>query len=180
MSRLAFNRPNDTDRAVGLAHRPAAQEPAQGLKVLLAVDGTERTNALLDWVLRLAPIRSDLEVVVLSVQPEPRTGRLRGYGSFKHDQIRGRLIDDIGTRAVASAGGRLDRAGIRYKQRIELGDAAQTAMRCAAEEQCQMIVIGEPKPGAFRQWLIETTGIVFGSLASKVVQLADVPVVVVK
>jgi nucleotide-binding universal stress UspA family protein len=180
MSSLASDRLHQAESAADRAPKPAIQALPAGPRVLVAVDGTERTNALLDWVLGPALARSGMEVIVLNVQPEPHTGRLRGYGSFKRDQIRRRLVEELGKRAIASAARRLDRAGIRHEQRIVLGGDTQTLIRCAAEERCQMIVIGEPRPGAFRKWLVGATGIVFGSLAGEIVQLADVPVVVVK
>jgi nucleotide-binding universal stress UspA family protein len=105
---------------------------------------------------------------------------LRGYGSFKNQAIHDRLINDLGRPVVSSAGRRLDQAGILHKERIELGDATKTILRVAQEERCDLILLGEARPGAVRRWLAKATGVALGSIASQVVQLADMPVVVVK
>jgi nucleotide-binding universal stress UspA family protein len=170
MSLAPFDTPN----------HPITTERPAALRILVVVDGTERTTALLHWVAVLAPHHPEAEAVVLNVQPVPATGRLRGYGSFKREQIRGRLMDDIGKRIVAAAGRRLDQAGMRYTSRIEFGRVAATALRCAREEGCGLIAIGEPAPGDFRRWLARVTSLVIGSAAGRIVQLAEVPVVVVR
>jgi nucleotide-binding universal stress UspA family protein len=118
--------------------------------------------------------------VLLNVQPNPEDGRLRGYGSFKNQAIHDRLINDLGRPVVSSAGRRLGQSGILHKERIELGDAAKTILRVAQEERCDLILLGEARPGAVRRWLAKATGVALGSIGSQVVQLADMPVVVVK
>ncbi len=161
-----------TRRAVGAKHNTQ--------KILAAVDGSERTGRVLEYLIGLAESGIPIEVVVLNVQPEPEDWRLRGYGSFKQDEIHDRLVNDLGKPIVRSAGRRLDQADIAHKERIELGAPAETILRCANEERCDLIVVSEPPPRAFRRWLTRTIGLSFGSLASKVVQLAEIPVIVVK
>ena len=170
---------------MSLAPFPAQNNPTSAgrpasLRILVVVDGTERTNALLHWVAALAPQHPEAEAVVLNVQPAPATGRLRGYGSFKREQIRGRLMDDVGKRVVAAAGRRLDQAGMRYTSRVEFGHVTEVALGCAREEGCGLIAIGEAAPGAFRRWLAMVSSLVIGSAAGRIVQLAEVPVVVVR
>jgi nucleotide-binding universal stress UspA family protein len=124
--------------------------------------------------------RAPLEVVLLNIQPEPEQWRLRGYGWFKREEIRDRLINDLGRPAVTSAGQQLDVAGIKHTDRIELGTAADTILRCAREENCDLIVMAEPPVGALRQWLLRSAGVSIGSTASVVIKLAPVSVVVAK
>ncbi|MBI4274149.1 MAG: universal stress protein [Rhizobiales bacterium] len=101
-------------------------------------------------------------------------------GSFKHDEIHDRLVDDLGKPIITSVGRTLDQGGIAHKDRIELGEPVQTIIRCANEERCNLIVVSEPRAGVIRRWLARTAGLSFGSVASNVVQLAEVPVIVVK
>jgi nucleotide-binding universal stress UspA family protein len=150
------------------------------LKVLAVIDGSERTGHVLEYLRRLAQHGAKLEAVLLNVQPKPEDGRLRGYGSFKQEVIHDRLINDVGRRIVSSAGRRLCQAGIIHKERIEIGHTAETILRVAREETCGLILLGEAHPDALRRWLAKATGLVLGSIASQVVQLADMPVVVVK
>jgi nucleotide-binding universal stress UspA family protein len=89
-------------------------------------------------------------------------------------------VNDLARPVVASVGRRLDQADIAHKDRIELGDPAETILRCADEEQCDLIVVAEPRLGALRRWFTRTTGLSFGSIASTVAQIAEKPVIVVK
>ena len=149
-------------------------------RILAAVDGSERTGRVLEYLIRLTGIGTPIEVVVLNVQPEPEDWRLRGYISFKRDEIQGRLKDDLAKPIISSVGRTLDQGGIAHKDRIELGEPVQTILRCANEECCDLIVIAEPRPGAIRRWLTRTTGLIFGSVAGNLTQLADMPVITVK
>jgi nucleotide-binding universal stress UspA family protein len=162
-----------------MPQRPA-KAGARPRRILAAVDGSERTNRIVDYLLSLADSGETIEVVVLNAQPEPEDWRLRGYGSFKQDEVRDRLFNDLGKPIVTSVGRRLERAGISHKERVELGEPAEAILRCAKEEDCDLVLTGEPAPGPLRKWLARTTGLVFGSVAGQVVQLAETPVVIVK
>lgn len=148
-------------------------------RVLAAVDGSEQTNDVVRYLLDLAD-RTGVEIVLLNVQPEPEDWRLRGYGSFKRDEIRHRLVNDRGKPVVDAVGRTLEKAGIRYKEQIRIGDFAAEAARLAKKEHCDLIVMGEPRAGGFGGWLARATGISLGSLSSRVVQLAETPVVIVR
>ena len=166
-----------------VAARPAERAVETKLptrKILAVVDGSERTGRVLEYLIGLIESGVPIEVVVLNVQPKPEDWRLRGYGSFKQDEVHDRLMNDLGKPIVTSVGRRLDQGGISHKNLIELGDPTDTILRCAREERCDLIVLSEDRPGAFRKWLTTALGLSFGSVASKVVQLAEIPVVVVK
>ena len=149
------------------------------LKVLAVVDNSESTNAVLRQVHELSR-NGSVDVLLLNVQPKPQDWRLRGYRSFKRDEVEDRLISDLGGKVVESAGRQLSAAGLMHRHRIELGESAETILRCAREENCDLIVIAEPPPRSLRRWLIRTCSIVIGSAASVVAQLSPVPVVVAK
>lgn len=170
-------------RGRNVAARPtrrAVETKHNTQKILAAVDGSERTGRVLEYLIGLAESGIPIEVVVLNVQPAPEDWRLRGYGSFKQEEIHDRLVNDLGKPIVRSVGRRLDQAEIAHKERIELGALAETILRCANEERCDLIVVSEPRPGAIRRWLTRTTGLSFGSVASNVAQLAEISVIVVK
>jgi nucleotide-binding universal stress UspA family protein len=160
--------------------RRAVEAKPRTQKILAVVDGSERTGRVLEYLIGLTESGVPIEVVVLNVQPEPEDWRLRGYISFKQDEIHDRLVNDLGKPIVSSVGRTLDQGGIAHKDRIELGELAETILRCANEEHCNLIIVSEPRPGAIRRWLTRTAGLSFGSVASNVVQLAEMPVIVVK
>ena len=111
---------------------------------------------------------------------DPPDGRLRGYGSFKRKEVHARLHDLMGTRAVSAAARRLDRAGIVHQDRLEVGDPARTILRVADEEACDLVLVADAPAGAFRRRLPAAIGLAVATVASRVTQLASVPVVVVK
>lgn len=165
--------------AAGPARRAVKAKP-RAQKILVAVDGSERTGRVLEFLIGLSESGMPIEVIVLNVQPKPEDWRLRGYISFKQDEIHDRLVNDLGKPIVSSVGRTLDQGGIAHKDRIELGEFAETILKCASEERCDLIVVSEPRPGAIHRWLTRTTGLSFGSVASNVVQLAEMSVIVVK
>ena len=146
--------------------------------MLAVVDGSESSGRVTKYLLDLHARDVAFEVVLLNVQPMPEVGRLRGYGSFRRAEIDDRLINDLGKRVVMSAARHLDAASILHKDRIELGNPADTIVRCADDEKCDLIVLAELRPGVVRQWLMRKTGLVVGSIASVVIHLAPVPVLI--
>jgi nucleotide-binding universal stress UspA family protein len=148
-------------------------------KVLAVVDGSAQTAGVVEFLIAQA-VDVPQEVVVLNVQPRPESWRLRGYETFKRDEIHDRLINDRGKPVVASVASALDRAGIVHRERVEIGDIAETIERCAREDACEQIVVAEPRSGALRRWLARQAGVTVGSVVSQLVELADRPVVVVR
>lgn len=161
-----------------IEHR-AAKAEAPGLKVLAVIDGTERTGRLVNYALGLKSRGSSLQVVVLGVVQEPANGRLRGYGTFKQAEIYGGLIETMRQRAVSAVARRLDQEKIAHTDRVEVGDPAATILRIAREEDVDMILLGDAPPGAVQRALA-LIGLSIATMTSQVVQLADVPVVIVK
>jgi nucleotide-binding universal stress UspA family protein len=172
--------PIQRQRPAAPAKRKRQAGESRAVRVLATVDGSECTGRVIKYLLGLHALHAPFEVVLLNIQPEPEDWRLRGYGWFKREAIRERLVNDLGRPTVASAARQLDGAGIAHKDRIELGEAADTIVRCARDEECDFIVLAEAPPGAVRRWLMRSAGVSIGSVASIVIGLAHVPVVVAK
>jgi nucleotide-binding universal stress UspA family protein len=111
---------------------------------------------------------------------QPPDDRLRGYGSFKREEIVAHLKDTIGRRAVSAAGRRLDQAGVAHKDRIEVGEPAETILRVASEEGCELLVVGAAPPNAIQRWLPKIIGLSIATLATQLVEAAPIPITVVK
>lgn len=163
---------------------PSAQPVASGTprdpyRILAVVDSTERTNHVVDFLKSLAARGSPIEVVVLNVQSKRLDHRLRGYQTFKRHEIDGRLVEEIGMPIVASVSRHLEKLGIGAQGRVEIGEPGDIIPKCAAEEHCDAVVIGEQSPTALRRFLARTFGIVSGAAAS-LAALAQTPVIVVK
>lgn len=80
---------------------------------------------------------------------------------------------ETGDSALAAARARLEAAGIAYSAHILVGEAAPTIADFAREHQCTLIVMGSRGLGS-------VTGMLLGSITTKVVHLTDLPVMVVK
>ncbi len=64
-------------------------------------------------------------------------------------------------------------AGIPFKTALRVGDAAENILKAVREARCDEIVMGTRGLGAL-------AGLVLGSVAMKVVQLAKIPATLVK
>jgi nucleotide-binding universal stress UspA family protein len=168
---------------VSLASHAIEQQPSMAkssdLKVLAVIDGTERTGRIVDYVVGLRSRGHGLQVVVLGVVPEPATGRLRGYGTFKQAEVYRGLIDTMRQRAVSAVARRLDQENVPHIDRIEVGDPAATILRVAREEDADLILLGDGPAGVVQR-ILPAIGLSVATVTSQVVRLTTVPVVVVK
>ncbi|MBE2261029.1 MAG: universal stress protein [Candidatus Accumulibacter sp.] len=80
---------------------------------------------------------------------------------------------DTGETALADARARLEDAGVAYSEHVLVGEAAPTISNFARENGCTLIIMGSRGLGT-------VSGILLGSVTSRVVHLTDLPVVVVK
>jgi nucleotide-binding universal stress UspA family protein len=140
-------------------------------KVLVAVDGSENAVRAVDFVLQLAQnSREPLEVQVLNVHPPVTFGDIKKHvgqealNAYYHDE---------GAVALATVRQQLDKSSVVHNYHIGVGQVAETIVNYAHEHGCTHIVMGTRGLGAI-------SGIVLGSVATKVINLADVPVTLVK
>lgn len=164
-------RPVSADRLRSVAGQPS--------RALIVIDGSERTGRVLAYAQSLGRWSDHPEIVLLAVVRRPADERLRGYGSFKQDVIHAHLKEVIGQRALKAAARWLDHAGIAHKDRLEIGDPAETILRVAAEEHCDLIVIADGPAGSMHRWLPRVVGLSPATIAVQVAQQAGVPVTIV-
>ena len=158
----------------------SASKTTRPAKLLVVVDGSERAGRVIEYALGLVPNGKQREIVLLGVIRQSDDARLRGYGSFKRDQINAHLKDALGRRSMSAAARRFDQAGIAHKDRIEVGDPVETILRVANEEGCDLILVADAPAGAVQRWLPKAVGLSLATVAGQVAQQALVPVVVVK
>lgn len=172
MTSLQSNGQTELQRTSGAKGRPA--------KLLVVVDGSERAGRVIEYALGLVPNGKQREIVLLGVVRQSDNARLRGYGSFKRDQINAHLKDALGRRSMSAAGRRFDLADVAHKDRIEVGDPVETILRVANEEGCDLILVADAPAGAVKRWLPKAIGLLVATVAGQVAQQAVVPVVVVR
>ena len=140
------------------------------LKLLVPVDGSENSDRavqrLIDFVKRAGPA----EVHVLNVQPPIVTGEVTPLLSVEQVE---ELHREQGAQAIKSACSLLTSAHIPHDDHIETGDVAKTIADFAAQQHCDEIIMGTRGMGAIGNFVL-------GSIASKVVHRAPVPVMLVK
>lgn len=136
-------------------------------KVLIAADGSDHAARAAEFVVELAKV-ARLETVLVNVQPQPD---FRSLALNREAILRAERED--ATAAMAPAKQRLEAAQLPVTVRIEHGEPAQTIVRVAEETGCDHIVMGTRGLGSL-------AGLMLGSVATKVLHLAHVPVTLVK
>jgi nucleotide-binding universal stress UspA family protein len=164
-------------QAVKIDQSPAKASP---LKALAVIDGSERTGRLIEYAIAMAQSGRPLEMILLAVIPRPPDGRLRGYGSFKQDEVYARLADVADRRAVDAAALRFERAGIAHVEYVEVGDPVETILRIVRRDGCELILIADAPAGRLQRLLTAATGLQFATIQSQIVQQATTPVVIIK
>ena len=142
------------------------------LRVLVPMDGSACSMRAISHLIAFKDkLRPALEVLLINVQPPLPTLELMLDG--RPSDVR-RLAEPFkvqGAQVLVAARQALDQAGIKHRSFVEIGDPAQLIVDHAKTYHCEMIVMG--REGA-------ATGVLMpGSVASKVLQLAPVPVVLV-
>lgn len=136
------------------------------MKILLAVNGSAHSLNAAKCVIDHADwYRDKPEIELLTVHlPLPQ---LPGLGTtVGRTQIQ-RYYQEEGEQALAEAKKLLDRSGLRYEPRILVGDPAETIVKHAKKAGCDIIAIGTSS-----RWI--------GSVANKVMNLTELPVLLVK
>lgn len=140
------------------------------LKLLVPVDGSENSLRLVEYLIKwLGRLAEPVDLHLINVQPS-----LHGdVGMFlSSEQIRDYHHDE-GIKALRAARDILDAAGVLYTFHISVGDPAELIVQFAHDQQCDQIVMGTRGLGSLARLLL-------GSVASRVIQLADVPVMLIK
>ena len=142
------------------------------MHILLAVDGSKSSlHAVSSLIAHANWFKAPPKVRLLFVHlPVSRFGPFK-YGPSK--EALDSYYREEGERALAEAKTLLDTAGIPHSDAILVGQAAEMICEHAAEEKSELICMGTRGLGA-------TANLVMGSVATKVLHGAKVPVLLVK
>lgn len=142
------------------------------LKILVPVDGSDTSNRAIDHVISKASwYTTETEIHLLNVQHSIPYGS-RVSSVIGHDALQ-QYHREEGLAALQPARQKLDAAGLKYQFHIGVGEPADVIVQYAKEKGCEQILMGTHGRGAVSKVLL-------GSVATKVVALADVPVVLIK
>jgi nucleotide-binding universal stress UspA family protein len=141
-------------------------------KVLVAFDGSDSSKRALQYVIDFAHDHvKTLQVHLLNVQFEPTM-----YGEY----VTGDMIDQMqqsllkaATKTLDLAVDQLRAAGIEHHAHTALGNVAEQVALHVEQHNCDTVVMGTRGLGNF-------TGLLMGSVATRVVHEVSVPVLLVK
>lgn len=139
-------------------------------KILVALDGSDSALRAADHAIALArQLGAALHFV--TVYPEPVVyGEIQVYATKEKFE---KLQREMGEAILEPARQRARAVGLTPTSDLRHGDVAKTIVACAQEAGCDSIVIGTRGMGAIGNLLL-------GSVAFKVVHLAETPVTLVK
>lgn len=140
-------------------------------KILVPVDGSKNADRAVAYAIKfIANSKEPVELHLLNVQTPIVSGDVKMF--ISQEDINA-YYRDLAAKALASARAALDAAGVRYAHHIGVGQLAETVIAYATDKQCEQIIMGCRGLGA-------VSGLVMGSVATKVVHLSAVPVTIVK
>jgi nucleotide-binding universal stress UspA family protein len=142
------------------------------MRILVAVDGSKHSLDAVQCVVDHADwYRRKPEVLLVTVHlPVPKLPRM-GL-AVGRNQIR-KYYDEEGAARLAAAKRRLEAAGIRYTAQVLVGPIAESIVGFAKQQRCDLIVIGTRGMTGIGKAML-------GSTASKVLHIAQTPVLLVK
>ena len=138
------------------------------LKVLVPVDGSENSDRIVRYVLKLAgDLKEPLDIHLLNVQ-HPLPGTIKGVA----EQAK-QFHNEEGLAALAGARKILDDANVKYTHHIGVGEVAPAVAHLVNDLKCDQVVMGTRGMNSIANMLM-------GSTATKVLHLVNVPVVLIK
>lgn len=142
------------------------------LKLLVPVDGSESSSRAVNHLIKkLGWFKDGAEIHLLNVQhPIPYGNRVSSV--IGHDKI-AQFHQEEGMAALKNAMKKLDAAKLKYHYHIGVGEAAEVICQYAKDKGCDQIFMGTRGLGS-------VSGLVLGSVATKVIHLSPVPVLLVK
>jgi len=138
--------------------------------ILLPVDGSPCAERATQYVIALAREGVDPEVHLMYVGVPIESAYLRRF--VTQEMIDGFHREEADA-ALRSTAALLDAAGVRYRRVVEVGHPAEAIARHATQHGCDSIVMGTRGMGS-------VGNLVLGSIATRVLHLAGVPVTLVK
>ncbi len=141
------------------------------LTLLVATDGSENADRAIDHVIKEAGrCREPVKVHLLNVQPALAGVNIKLFISREDLNA---YYHDEGMAALKSPREKLGAAGVEYAFHIGVGDPAEVIVWYAEDKRCERIVMGSRGMGT-------VSNLVLGSVATKTIHLAKVPVLLVK
>lgn len=141
------------------------------MRFLVPVDGSQGAERAVQYVIASAAwLSQPVQIYLLNVQWKVAAGNVKLFISQEtineHYREQG-MAELAGARAI------LDAAGLAYEYHISIGNPAEAIVQYAREHKMDQVVLSKQADTGIQSWLL-------GSVVSKVLHLAECPVLVVK
>lgn len=141
------------------------------MKLLVPLDGSTNASRALDYVLGYMDLlKQPPQLLLLNVQWKIATGNVK---LFVDQETINDYYREQGMIALQTARDALDAAGLPYQYHISVGTPAESIAQYAAEHEVDQIVMCRQGQGGLQ-------AILLGSVVSRVLHLAQCPVLLVK
>jgi len=141
------------------------------MKILIPVDGSANAQRAVEHVIKnVSTLKDAPQLLILNVQWNVAKGNVKLF--INHETIND-YYREQGIAALQSARAALEAAGLTYQYHISVGTPADAIAQYAHEQGVDQVVIGRQGQGGLKSLLL-------GSVAKKVLQLVDCPVLLVK
>jgi nucleotide-binding universal stress UspA family protein len=141
------------------------------MKILLPVDGSECALRAVDQLISHSAWFRDLpEIHLLHVHAPIPIGRVQAH--VGKETLHAYYLEESQA-SLLEAQQKIDAAGCAHTTHIHVGQPAEVIAKLAAEQGCDLIVMGTHGRGGI-------AGLVTGSVANRVLHLASCPVLLVK
>jgi nucleotide-binding universal stress UspA family protein len=139
------------------------------MNILVPVDGSPASLRALDYAIKMASQTPGTSLVLLNVQ---NLGAIAIAGATMAGDLQ-ETASQASAQALGEAVEKSEAAGTAFKTLVRTGQVAETIAQVAREEGIQQIVMGTRGLGSIQ-------GLLMGSVATKVIHLADVPITLIK
>ncbi len=141
------------------------------VKFLIPIDGSASANRALDHVIAMRSWLKDVpEICLINVQWNLASGNVKLL--INQETINDHYREQ-GQAVLAAAREKLDQSGLAYTYHISIGSPAEAIAEYARNHDIDQIVMGKQGQGSLSTLLL-------GSVVNKVVQMSEVPVLLVK
>lgn len=139
---------------------------------LAAFDGSDNALRAIDQMLRSLNIEK-LHVHLLNVREPVKMREVVFNDKLSDMQAIEKAREAAGLQLLAPAKARLEAAGVSFDAHARIGSPAMVIADFAREYHCDLIVLGNRGMGTIKNLML-------GSVATKVVHLAEVPILLVR
>jgi nucleotide-binding universal stress UspA family protein len=133
------------------------------MNILVPIDGSPASLRALDYAIAHYP---EASFVLLTVQNVEIASELM-YSDWQE------LLEQAAVKALKEATEKSEAASVRFETFVRMGAIAETIAQVAREKSIDHIVMGARGLGSIQ-------GLLLGSVATKVIHLAEVPITLIK